>query len=122
MRTSGSGWSHGGAAERAMTTPDSPRRRLRSPRTQPPTRTTRHADVPIEVLLEVSRTLGELRQAVTMLTVTTKDQGDKLDKISKQINWATGAVSVLLGIIIFLLTRYWDRLVTLLTAPTPSGP
>jgi hypothetical protein len=62
----------------------------------------------LEIVMGMQSTMGKLSEAVETLKVHSKDQGDKVDRLSHIIYGATAVVTVIGGIGLFVLNKIWD--------------
>ena len=76
----------------------------------------------LQTVMELQKSTGQLTQAVKTLTDQSKEQGKKLDSISHRVYAATAVVTVIGGILYFVLNRMWDQIASALAKiPIPPG-
>ena len=71
----------------------------------------------LQAIMENQRTLGEVKNAVESLQLTVGQHGTKIDRTSHVVYAAGAVLAVLVSIAAFLLNKFWDGLVMVLSAP-----
>lgn len=77
-------------------------------------------DFVLSAIMENQRTLGELKQSISNIDATIKEQGKDIKSHSKIITFSSGAVTVALIVGGFFLNKLWDKVSGLITLNIPQ--
>jgi len=97
----------------------------RLPETTPPVVPSGDYTYTLEIVMNMQLAMGKLMEAVESLKSSSKDQGDKLEEVRRDVHGAKVALRIIMGIaallgtfIGWLLTRAWD---VILKSYNPPG-